>query len=63
LAPLTCHWQINGDWPAMVALNVTLMPLVTVWLDGWVIKNGQESGARALIRFVPFGVPRPVQRS
>ena len=29
------------------------------WLDGWLRKKGYE-GARALIKLIPFGVPRPV---
>ena len=54
--PLNNHWQPTGDGPPTVTLNVRLVPLVTVWLAGWVKKYGRI-GTRALIKFVPFGVP------
>jgi hypothetical protein len=52
-----------GEAPETAAEKVTFVPAIKFRLKGWLIKKGRASGAIALIRLVPAGLPQPVQRS
>src|SRR5438309_1331127 len=43
LAPpllLTCHCTVGAGFPLAVAVKVTELPAVTVWLFGWIVMAG-----------------------
>ena len=38
--PPTYHWYVGVGFPLAAALKETDAPVVTDWLDGWVVKEG-----------------------
>ena len=42
---LTCHWTVGVGLPLAAAVNVTVLPAVTLWLVGLVVTTGAVRAA------------------
>src|SRR5262249_5281335 len=53
---LDCHCTVGFGVPVAVAVNVTKLPAVMVWLTGWVLTAGSAS----TVNVAALEVPKPL---
>ena len=59
--PPLFHWRVGAGLPLAATVNVTEPPVVTVWLTGWVVKDGAVLGGGAAwtVSVAPAEVAEP----